>query len=107
MIITGGFNVWPAEVERVVCAHPLVAEGVVVGLPDDHWGEAVTAVVVPRAGEVIDEAELIRFVKKELPSYKVPKTVIVEDEPLPKSPVGKLVRRAVKERYLDRDREPV
>jgi fatty-acyl-CoA synthase/long-chain acyl-CoA synthetase len=107
LIITGGFNVWPAEVEKVVCAHPAVAEGVVVGLPDDHWGEAVTAVVVPRPGHVVDAAELIQFAKQQLPSYKAPKTVFVQDEPLPKSPVGKLLRRAVKERYRHPDHERV
>lgn len=101
MIITGGFNVWPAEVEKVVCAHPSVAEGVVIGLPDDHWGEAVTAVVVPRSGETVDPAELKQFAKDQLPGYKVPKAIYVQDEPLPKSAVGKLLRRSVRERYSE------
>jgi acyl-CoA synthetase (AMP-forming)/AMP-acid ligase II len=101
MIITGGFNVWPAEVEKVICAHPDVAEGVVVGLPDEHWGEAVTAVVVAKPAHRVDAAELIQFAKQQLPPYKVPKKVYVHDTPLPKSAVGKLLRRTVRDQYRD------
>jgi acyl-CoA synthetase (AMP-forming)/AMP-acid ligase II len=97
MIITGGFNVWPAEVETVVAAHPGVAEAVVVGMPDDHWGEAVTAVVIARPGARVDPDELRTFAKERLPGYKVPKAVHVLDHALPKSPVGKLLRRAVRD----------
>ncbi len=97
MIITGGFNVWPAEVENVVCTHPAVAEAVVVGMPDDHWGEAVTAVVVGRPGQRVEPEDVIAFTKQRLPAYKVPKVVHVRDEPLPKSAVGKLLRRAAKD----------
>ena len=99
MIITGGFNVWPAEVENVVCTYPGVAEAVVVGLPDDHWGEAVTAVVVARIGQTLHADELKQFCKQQLAPYKVPKVIYIQDEPLPKSGVGKLLRRAVRELY--------
>lgn len=106
MIITGGFNVWPAEVEKVVCAHPSVAEAVVVGLSDDHWGEAVTAVVVARPGHSVSPEELIAFAKQTLAPYKVPKAVFVHEEPLPKSPVGKLLRRAVRDHYSSSEPPP-
>jgi acyl-CoA synthetase (AMP-forming)/AMP-acid ligase II len=97
MIITGGFNVWPAEVESVICAHPSVAEAVVIGMADDHWGEAVTAVVVARPGATVDPAEVRAFAKDRLPNYKVPKAVHVHERALPKSSVGKLLRRAVRD----------
>jgi acyl-CoA synthetase (AMP-forming)/AMP-acid ligase II len=100
MIITGGFNVWPAEVESVVCAHPDVGEAVVVGLPDDKWGERLTAVVVARPGRTVDEAALIAFAREHLSPYKVPKQVVVHHSPLAKSAVGKLLRRAVRDQLL-------
>ncbi|OBH10414.1 AMP-binding protein [Mycobacterium sp. E1747] len=101
LIITGGFNVWPAEVEKVIGAHPGVAEAVVVGLSDDHWGEAVTAVVVSRAGHTLIPEELVQFAKQRLAPYKVPKRVYIHDGPLPKSQVGKLLRREVKQHYSE------
>lgn len=98
MIVTGGYNVYPREVEDALAAHPAVREVVVVGLPDDKWGEAVAAFVALRAGAAADDAELIAFARARLASYKAPKSVHFIDE-VPKSPVGKLLRRAVRDPF--------
>jgi len=104
MIITGGENVYPREVEDILYEHPAVMEVIVIGVPDEQWGEAVKAVVVLRDGMSADEEELIRFVKSRLAGYKCPKTVTFTDK-LPKTAVGKLLRAEVKKRYWSgRDR---
>ncbi len=102
VIITGGFNVWPAEVENAICAHPDVAEAIVFGLPDEKWGEAVTAVVVARTARSLSADELARHLQPLLPRHKQPKRIDVRAEPLPKSSVGKLLRRSVAAAYRDR-----
>ncbi|WP_020013935.1 class I adenylate-forming enzyme family protein [Promicromonospora sukumoe] len=96
MIITGGYNVYPREVEDVLLAQPSVAQAVVVGAPDDTWVEAVTAFVVPAPGAVVDEAALQAAVRDRLAGYKVPKAVRAVDS-VPLSPVGKVLRRALRE----------
>jgi acyl-CoA synthetase (AMP-forming)/AMP-acid ligase II len=102
MIVTGGYNVYPREVEDVLAAHPAVREVAVVGLPDDRWGEAVTAFVAVR--EPVTEAELIAFARDRLADYKRPKAVRFVDE-IPKSPVGKPLRRVLREPFWEgRDR---
>jgi acyl-CoA synthetase (AMP-forming)/AMP-acid ligase II len=73
MIITGGFNVYSAEVEQALMAHPGVRDCGVVGLPDDKWGERVVAVVLPQAGAELSEAELVAFTKERIGSVKAPK----------------------------------
>ncbi len=98
MIVTGGYNVYPREVEDVLAAHPAVAEAVVVGLPDDKWGEAVTAFVVLR--HPVEAAEVLAFCRERLAGYKAPKSVRFVDS-LPKSPVGKPLRRAVREPFWE------
>lgn len=98
MIVTGGYNVYPREVEDALAAHPAVREVVVVGIPDDKWGEAVAAFVALRAGQQADEAALIAFARTRVATYKVPKSVHFIDE-VPKSPVGKLLRRAVRDPF--------
>jgi len=95
MIISGGFNVYPGDVEGVLSRHPGVHESVVFGVSDDKWGERVEAAVVLRGGAQLGEQELIQFVKGELGSIQTPKAIhIVED--LPRNEVGKVVRRDVK-----------
>ncbi|RZO58280.1 MAG: AMP-dependent synthetase [Sandaracinaceae bacterium] len=91
MIISGGVNVYPAEVEEVLHRHPEVAEVAVVGVPDDEWGERVRACVVPRALP-FDEADFIAWSRRQLAGPKVPREVIVLDE-LPKNPTGKVLKR--------------
>lgn len=96
MIITGGYNVYPREVEDALSAHPAVAECAVVGAPDEKWVEAVTAFVTLRPGASATEAELQDFVRDRIASHKAPKSVHFV-EAIPKSPVGKILRRALRE----------
>jgi 2-furoate---CoA ligase len=93
MVITGGENVYPLEVEDVVSRHPKVAEAVVCGLPDEKWGQVVAAFVVARPGVELEASEIDVFVRaSDLARYKRPRRVIVVSE-IPKSPVGKILRR--------------
>lgn len=98
VIITGGENVYPREVEEVLYAHPAVVEAAVVGIPDEVWGEAVKALVVLREGVAAAEEELIRFCKDRLAGYKCPRSVEVRDA-LPKSPSGKVLKRELREPF--------
>ena len=98
MVVSGGFNVYPTEVESVLARHPAVYEVSVVGVPDERWGEAVKAVIVLRGGTQATETELIEFCRGTLADFKRPKSVDFVDE-LPKSANGKLSRKAVRERY--------
>jgi fatty-acyl-CoA synthase len=101
MIITGGFNVYSAEVEQVLLAHPAVQDCAVIGLPDDKWGERVTAVVQLRAGQSVSEPEVQAFVKERLGSVKAPKQVEVWPD-LPRSKVGKVLKTEVKAQLTGR-----
>ncbi|BCJ87973.1 class I adenylate-forming enzyme family protein [Effusibacillus dendaii] len=100
MIITGGFNVYPREVEEVLYQHPAVMEAAVVGVPDEKWVESVKAFVVLRPGSTVSEDEIIAFCKERLASYKKPSSVEFV-ESLPKSAVGKVVRRLLRDPYWE------
>ena len=100
MIKTGGENVASIEVEKTIFLDPRVMEVHVVGLPHERWSEAVTALVVPKAGETIQEEEIIGLCKEKMAGFKVPKRVIFLEE-LPKSPVGKVLKYKMKEQYKD------
>jgi len=91
LIITGGFNVYPREVELVLETHPAVHEVAVAGLPSEKWGEEVTAFVVPSGAQPLDERELIAFAHERLASYKCPKRVVRVDS-LPRNAMGKVQR---------------
>ncbi|MEE8601297.1 fatty acyl-CoA synthetase [Euzebya tangerina] len=98
MINSGGENVSSREVEEALYAHPAIAEAAVIGVPDDKWIEAVTAVVVPRDGATVDVEEVLRFVGENgLARFKQPKSIHVADE-LPKNPSGKILKRELRER---------
>ncbi|WP_226533257.1 long-chain-fatty-acid--CoA ligase [Microbacterium paraoxydans] len=99
LIITGGFNVAPTEVENILRQHPKVADAAVVGLPSEHSGEEVVAAIVVDPGTEIDVEEIRDFARRILTPYKVPRRVFVVDE-LPTSLIGKVLRRQVKERLL-------
>lgn len=101
MIISGGFNVYPREVEDVLYGHPAVLEAAVFGVPDDKWGEAVKAAVSLKEGTSVTEGELIAFCGGHLAGYKKPKSVDFVDV-LPKSAAGKILRRALREPYWQR-----
>jgi acyl-CoA synthetase (AMP-forming)/AMP-acid ligase II len=103
MIITGGFNVYSAEVEQVLLAHPGVLDCAVIGLPDDKWGERVTAVIQAFPGQQVASEDVRAFVKDRLGSVKTPKQVEVWPD-LPRSRVGKVLKSEVKSRLLDGQR---
>lgn len=98
MIISGGFNVYPSEVERVLYHHDAVFETVVVGAPHEEWGEAIKAVVVAKPGTAPSEADILEYCREKLPGFKRPRSVDFVDE-LPKNPNGKVVRRQVRDAY--------
>ena len=101
MIISGGVNIYPAEVEAALLGHPAVGDAAVIGVPDDEWGEAVKAVVQPSAGAEAGaalEAELLAFCRQQLAGYKCPRTIDFRDE-LPRYPTGKLYKRLLRDEY--------
>jgi long-chain acyl-CoA synthetase len=95
LIIVSGFNVYPAEVEEALVAHPGIAEAAVVGEPHPHTGEAVRAYVVPRPGVDLEEDEIVEFVARRLARYKCPSSVVVAEE-IPRGLGGKTLRRALR-----------
>jgi acyl-CoA synthetase (AMP-forming)/AMP-acid ligase II len=98
MIISGGFNVYPSEVEQVIYKHPAILEVCVLGVPDEKWGEAIKAVVVLKQGATLTEEELVNHCAQSLGGFKKPRSVDFVTE-LPKNPNGKIARRVVKDKY--------
>ncbi len=98
MIISGGENIYPAEIENALAAHPAVAECAVIGVPDARWGEAVKACVVLRPSEAADAAAMILWLRERLAGYKCPKSVDFV-EALPRNPSGKLLKRVLRQPY--------
>ncbi|MGE0735702.1 MAG: AMP-binding protein [Alphaproteobacteria bacterium] len=98
MIITGGYNVYPVDVENALAAHPAVAEVCVFGVPDEKWGEAVHALVVLRPGQSATQDEIVKWCRKDLAAFKVPKSIEFRDA-LMRGPTGKVLKRAHKEEY--------
>jgi long-chain acyl-CoA synthetase len=99
MIITGGENVYPREVEELLYTRPEIQECAVIGLPDPEWGERITAFIIPAPGRTVDIAGLKTYLKSNLSSYKVPKEFRMV-ETLPKSPAGKILKRELRNRFL-------
>jgi acyl-CoA synthetase (AMP-forming)/AMP-acid ligase II len=102
MIISGGVNIYPAEIEAVLHEHPQVLDAAVFGIPDDEWGESVYAVVQPKPGESIDLTELRGFVEQRVAGYKRPRRYELRDE-LPRTDAGKLLKRVLRDEFW-RDR---
>jgi long-chain acyl-CoA synthetase len=100
MIVSGGENVSPAEVENVLMTHPAVGDVAVIGVPDEKWGEAVKAIVVPAAEAMPSEAELIAYARQRLAGFKLPKSVDFASV-LPRTPSGKLLKRTLREPYWE------
>jgi fatty-acyl-CoA synthase len=98
MLITGGENVYPAEVEEVILAHPSVAEVGVIGVPDEKWGESVRAIIVPMPGETVSFEDINEFCTGKLAKYKIPRSAVMIDE-LPRNPSGKILKRVLREQY--------
>jgi len=101
MIISGGENVYPAEVEAALRGHPAVADVAVIGVADARWGEAVHAVVVPRSGTTLDADELIAFCHQRIAGYKCPRSVEVRDAPMPMSGAGKILKRELRRPFWE------
>lgn len=98
MIITGGENVYPAEVENILYGHPAIADVAVIGVPDEQWGEAVKAVAVLKPGSSLSAEELIAHARGKVAGFKIPKSVdFVSD--LPRNATGKVLRRLIREPY--------
>lgn len=105
MIVTGGFNVFPREVENAIASMPTVLEVAVVSAPDDRWGESIVAVIAPRGGSEITLEQVQAHCRERLAGYKVPRRLLLMDE-LPKGSTGKLQKLALKERFWEgRDRK--
>jgi long-chain acyl-CoA synthetase len=100
MIVSGGENIYPAEVENVLAKHPGVADVAVIGVPDDKWGEAVKAVVVRDANSDATDQDLITFAREHLAGFKLPKSVDFIDA-LPRNPSGKLLKREIRAPYWE------
>ncbi len=98
MYISGGENVYPAEVEQVLYALPEIAEAAVIGVPDEKWGETGLAVLVPKPGCVIDEQAVLEHCRRNLARFKVPKSIVLA-EALPRNAAGKVLKRELRERY--------
>ena len=105
MIISGGFNIWPAELENVIQDHPAIIEVAVIAVPSERWGESPLALCVIEPNATVTPDEVIELCSSRLGSYKKPTSVEFRTEALPKSPVGKLQRKVLREPYwAGRDR---
>jgi fatty-acyl-CoA synthase/long-chain acyl-CoA synthetase len=98
MIISGGMNIYPAEIEAALETHPDVFDAAVFGIPSEQWGEAVHAVVVPRPGAALDEGAVIAHAREHLASYKIPRSVSFTGE-LPRTGSGKILKRQLREPF--------
>jgi acyl-CoA synthetase (AMP-forming)/AMP-acid ligase II len=97
MVISGGVNIYPAEIEEVLLRHPAIDEIAVIGIPDEKWGERLEAVVVP-LGDDFDADEMTEWAKEQLAGYKVPKDWHLIDE-MPRNDVGKILKKNLRVRY--------
>jgi long-chain acyl-CoA synthetase len=100
MIISGGENIYPSEIENVIDSHPAVCESAVISVPDDKWGESVKAVVLLNEGINISEGDIVSFCKDRLAGFKKPKSVDFV-KTLPRNPIGKLLRKELREKYWE------
>ncbi|OQY87618.1 MAG: hypothetical protein B6D41_11575 [Chloroflexi bacterium UTCFX4] len=98
MIISGGENIYPAEVENVLVSLPQIAEVAVVGAPDPDWGEVVCAVARLKEGQALTLDEVVAHCTGKLGKYKIPKKLVVTDQPLPRNPTGKVLKRFLREK---------
>jgi len=105
LIITGGENVYPREVEEALYLRPEIEECAVIGLPDKEWGERVTAFIVPKPSRSVASDEIKSFLKSRLSPFKVPKECIVINE-FPKSPAGKILKRQLRKQFLEGPASP-
>ena len=100
MIISGGENIYPAEVENALMSHPDIIDAAVVGVPDDKWGETVKAFVILSEGKIQSEADIISYSKEQIASYKCPTSVDFIND-IPRNPSGKILRRVLREPFWE------
>jgi acyl-CoA synthetase (AMP-forming)/AMP-acid ligase II len=98
MIISGGENIYPAEIEDYLLRHPKIADAGVIGYAHEKWGEAVKAVVVVKPGETLTEKELIEWCQGKIGRFKIPKSVVFTDT-IPRTPTGKILKRVLREQF--------
>ncbi|MBI4790988.1 MAG: acyl-CoA synthetase, partial [Chloroflexi bacterium] len=98
MIISGGENIYPAEIENVLVALSQIAEVAVIGVPDKEWGEVVCAVARLKEGQSLTLDDVIAHCTGKLGKYKIPKKLVITDQPLPRNPTGKVLKRVLRER---------
>jgi long-chain acyl-CoA synthetase len=101
MIISGGENIYTTEVENALYAHPAVLEAAAFGIPDDTWGEAVHAEIVPKPGATVTVEELLAHTRSLIAGYKVPKSLRLRTDPLPKSGAGKILKKDLREPFWE------
>ncbi|MFW5770886.1 MAG: AMP-binding enzyme, partial [Spirochaetota bacterium] len=101
MIIAGGYNIYPRDIDEVLFEHPQIVEACAVGIPDEYRGETVKAFVVRKSGASLTEEDIINYCKDKLAKYKVPKMIEFIDE-LPKSGVGKILRKELRQMEMER-----
>ncbi|MHC4459264.1 MAG: AMP-binding enzyme, partial [Planctomycetota bacterium] len=104
MIIAGGYNIYPREIDEVLYQHPKIQDAVAVGIPDEYRGETVKVFIVPKEGETLTEAEVSEFCKEKLAAYKQPKIVEFRKE-LPKSVVGKILRKVLRDEEAAKEKK--
>ena len=102
MVVSGGENIYPVEVEKVLSGHPDILEAAVIGIPDETYGEALLAVCVPREGRQLDINSLIEFCHGKIAGYKIPRTMVVT-EALPRNPSGKILKTVLRKPYWPTD----
>ena len=100
MIVSGGENIYPAEVENAIFGHPAVADVAVIGVPDEKWGEAVKAIIVRKPGVAAEASDIIAYARDRIAGYKLPKSVDFVDA-LPRNPTGKILRRELRAPYWE------
>lgn len=101
MIISGGENIYSAEVEAAIYQHPAVGMCAVIGIPDEKWGETVHAIVVLLEGQTLTEEELIQHCRQRIAGYKCPRSVDIRREPLPMSGAGKILKRELRASFWE------
>jgi long-chain acyl-CoA synthetase len=104
MIIAGGFNIYPKDIDQVLLEHPKIAEAVAVGIPDRYRGQTVKAYVVLKPGQTASEEEILNFCRQNLAKYKVPTQVEFRTH-LPKTPSGKILRRMLRQEALEKNKK--
>lgn len=102
MIISGGVNIYPREVEEVLYGHPAILEAAVIGVPDAYWGEALKAVVIVKPGTSLSAQEVIEFCDEHMAGFKKPKSVDFWQE-LPKNPQGKILKKEIRKTFITKE----